>query len=91
MQTINVNNPPAILTLGQAGENAFRPVRIDWSAWQEAYPNGTFSIVIARPDGQAYPAVTGISETPYTWAPNATDTAVNGKDCSNCALTITAP
>ena len=69
---------PFQLHIGQAGENEFRSFSFDWSEWQTAYPYGTIDIVISRPDGQTYPSVTDIADTPYTWTPSSTDTAVAG-------------
>lgn len=76
--TIKIPCVPFTLHIGQAGENGFRPIDIDWSAWQTEYPNGTLSIIIARPDGETYPSVVGITESPYTYIPTGLDTEVAG-------------
>ena len=79
MYKIDVNNPPVALTIGQSGENQFRPVSIDWSSWKEDYPDGSVSIILSRPDGQCYPAVVNITESPYVWTPDNVDTGVSGR------------
>lgn len=76
--TIKIPCVPFTLHIGQAGESGFRPIAIDWSAWQTEYPNGTLSIIIARPDGETFPSVVGITDSPYTYTPTALDTEIAG-------------
>lgn len=75
---INVLNPPSEIRLGYVGENEFRPIQFDVSAWLQAYPQGTVSIVFSRPDGLLYPVVENCTESPAEWKPSAADLALQG-------------
>lgn len=76
---ININNPPVrIIPIGRMGENDFRALTIDVSVWLAEYPNGKISVIYRRPDGELYPVVVNATESPITWRPTATDTAVPG-------------
>lgn len=76
---INGNNPPLQpVSIGRMGENEFRAVEIDVSAWLAAWPEGRVSVVYRRPDGELYPVIVNATASPVTWKPTATDTAVPG-------------
>ena len=69
---------PREITIGRAGENAYRKLQFDISPWLEEYPSGTVSIVYKRPDGEIYPVVVGATASPVEWTPSSVDTAVSG-------------
>lgn len=75
---IHSDNLPARLTLGRAGENLYRELVIDWSEWLNAYPSGALTVVIKRPDGAIYPALTGAGASPAVWRLTDTDLGVPG-------------
>src|SRR5574344_603636 len=75
---INVLNPPFEIRLGYVGENEFRPIQFDVSAWLQAYPQGTVSIVFSRPDGLLYPVVENCTESPAEWKPSVADLSIQG-------------
>ena len=80
MAAIKVNeiSDRSLLVLGRVGENEFRPVTIDVSAWLTAYPSGEITAVFKRPDGQTYPVDITVSAGIVTWLPNSTDLSVDG-------------
>ena len=69
---------PREITIGRAGENAYRKLQFDISPWLEEYPSGTVSIVCKRPDGEIYPVVVGATASPVEWTPSSVDTAISG-------------
>ena len=69
---------PREITIGRAGENAYRKLQFDISPWLEEYPTGTVSIVYKRPDGEIYPVVVGATASPVEWTPSSVDTAISG-------------
>lgn len=76
---ININNPPLhVVEISRQGENEFREIVIDVSAWLAEYPDGKISVIYCRPDGELYPVIVNATESPITWRPTATDTAVSG-------------
>lgn len=76
---INGNNPPLQpVSIGRMGENDFRAVEIDVSAWLAAWPEGRVSVIYRRPDGELYPVIVNATASPITWRPTAADTAVSG-------------
>lgn len=76
---ININNPPLhVVEISRQGENEFRAIEIDVSAWLAEYPDGKISVIYCRPDGELYPVIVNATESPITWRPTATDTAVSG-------------
>lgn len=76
---ININNPPlGAVPIGRVGENDFREIAIDVSAWLAAWPEGRVSVIYRRPDGELYPVIVNATASPVTWKPTATDTAVAG-------------
>lgn len=76
---ININNPPLhAVEISRQGENEFREIVIDVSSWLSEYPDGKISVIYCRPDGELYPVIVNSTESPITWRPTATDTAVSG-------------
>lgn len=76
---ININNPPLhAVEISRQGENEFREIVIDISSWLAEYPDGKISVIYCRPDGELYPVIVNSTESPITWRPTATDTAVSG-------------
>lgn len=76
---ININNPPLhAVEISRQGENAFREIEIDVSAWLAEYPDGKISVIYCRPDGELYPVIVNATESPIVWRPTATDSAVSG-------------
>lgn len=76
---INIDNPPlGAVPIGRAGENDFRAIEIDVSTWLAVWPDGKISVIYRRPDGELYPVIVAASESPITWRPTETDTAVPG-------------
>ena len=77
---ININNPPVqAIPIGRCGENEFRAITIDVSAWIAVWPEGKVSVIYCRPDGELYPVIVNATESPIVWRPTATDTAAAGK------------
>lgn len=77
---IDINMPPmGAIPIGHRGENDFRAVTIDVSAWLELWPEGAVSVIYRRPDGEIYPVVVNAAASPVVWRPTATDTAVAGR------------
>lgn len=76
---ININNPPlGAVPIGRVGENDFREIAIDVSAWLAAWPEGKISVIYRRPDGELYPVIVNATASPVMWRPTATDTAAAG-------------
>lgn len=76
---ININNPPLhAVEISRQGENEFREIEIDVSAWLAEYPDGKISVIYCRPDGELYPVIVNATESSIAWRPTATDTAVAG-------------
>lgn len=76
---ININNPPLhAVEISRQGENEFREIDIDASAWLAEYPDGKISVIYYRPDGELYPVIVNATESPIVWRPTAADTAVAG-------------
>ena len=76
---ISVDRAPLLpVTIGRQGENEFRSVAVDVSAWLALWPGGTISLVYERPDGMLYPVTTNGTASPVVWRPTAADTAVAG-------------
>ena len=51
--TINICNPPiGYVEIGRMGENLYRELNIDVSAWLAELPSASVSVVFRRPDGQ---------------------------------------
>ena len=69
---------PARVSVGYVGENAFRSLQIDVSAWLTAYPSGIVSAVYQRPDGATYPVELSQSGTVVGWRPEARDLVAAG-------------
>ena len=69
---------PARVSVGYVGENAFRSLQIDVSAWLTAYPSGIVSAVYQRPDGETYPVELSQSGTVVGWCPEARDLIAAG-------------
>ena len=66
----DIEHLPGIFTLGYIGENEFRTIEIDMSAWLEKIPNGVASIVHIRPgesSGDAYLAITSFEDGILRW------------------------
>ena len=77
--TINVCNPPiGYVEVGRMGENLYRELNIDVSAWLAELPGASVSVVFRRPDGQVYPVIVNSSEQVIAWLPNSSDLAVPG-------------
>ena len=77
--TINICNPPiGYVEIGRMGENLYRELNIDVSAWLAELPGASVSVVFRRPDGQVYPVIVNSSEQVITWLPNSSDLAVPG-------------
>lgn len=86
--TININNPPVqAIPIGRCGENEFRAITIDVSAWLAVRPEGKVSVIYCRPDGELYPVIVNATESPIVWRPTATDTAVAGKGAIEVRIT----
>ena len=57
-----------IIPIGTAGENGYRAVAIDCSAWLETLPNGTLALIFENPNGDVYAVQnTSISDGVLTW------------------------
>ncbi|MEF2699891.1 MAG: hypothetical protein U0N08_01825 [Oscillospiraceae bacterium] len=85
---ININNPPLhAVEISRQGENAFREIVIDVSAWLAEYIDGKISVIYCRPDGELYPVIVNANESPIVWRPTATDTAVAGKGAIEVRIT----
>lgn len=85
---ININNPPLhAVEISRQGENEFREIVIDVSAWLAEYPDGKISVIYCRPDGELYPVIVNETESPIVWRPTATDTAVAGKGAIEVRIT----
>ena len=77
--TINICNPPiGYVEIGRMGENLYRELNIDVSAWLAELPGASVSVVFRRPDGQVYPVIVNSSEQVIAWLPNSSDLAVPG-------------
>lgn len=77
--TINICNPPiGYVEIGRMGENLYRELNINVSAWLSELPGASVSVVFRRPDGQVYPVIVNSSEQVITWLPNSSDLAVPG-------------
>lgn len=86
---ININNPPLhAVEISRQGENAFREIVIDVSAWLADYPDGKISVIYCRPDGELYPVIVNATESPIVWRPTATDTASAGKGAIEVRIQI---
>jgi hypothetical protein len=68
-----------IIEIGRCGENEYRRVTIDASAWLADYPGATLALAYRRPDGALrLPALTATGST-VTWLILDTDVAVAGQ------------
>ena len=86
---ININNPPLhAVAISRQGENEFRAIEIDVSAWLAEYPDGKISVIYCRPDGELYPVIVNAAESPIIWRPTATDTAAAGKGAIEVRIQI---
>lgn len=70
----DVNNLPALISLGRAGENAITEVVLDVSAWATLYPHANYAIVVERADGACYPVEITHSDGLITWLVTADET-----------------
>lgn len=71
-----IDHMPSVIELGHIGENAFRPIEIDMTAWLDTMPDGVSSILCIRPgetDDDAYIAVTVMNGNVLKWTPLASD------------------
>ena len=76
---INICNPPlGYVEIGRVGENKYRELCIDVSAWLAELPGSTVSVVFRRPDGQVYPVILRSTDPITVWRPNSADLAVPG-------------
>ena len=76
---INICNPPlGYVEIGRTGENKYRELGIDVSAWLAELPGSTVSVVFRRPDGQVYPVIVSSTDPITVWRPNSADLAVPG-------------
>lgn len=65
--------------IGRRGEHKYRKLEFDVSSLLEGtYPETALNAIYKRPDGTAYPVVTGYANGVLTWSPSATDTQFVG-------------
>ena len=66
------------IEIGVQGENKAREIKFDYSAWAEAYGDGSVMVTVDRA-GAAYEAANyEAADGICTWIPDSTDTAVDG-------------
>lgn len=71
---VTVNDVGTQLIIGRAGENRYRQIEIDVSAWLSEYPDGEIIAVFRRPDGVTYQIPITLSGSVAVWEPTSTDT-----------------
>lgn len=71
---ITVNDTGVQVVIGRAGENLFRTVQVDVSAWRSAYPDCKISAVFRRPDGVGYAVPLESLGNTVVWKPTEEDT-----------------
>lgn len=80
--TINVGQGECLsapLLIGYAGEDSVDAVDFDFSAWEEAYGEGTISLELMRASDTApYPAILTVDGTVARWTVSDVDTARSG-------------
>lgn len=71
-----IDSLPSMIEIGYTGEEKFRTVQIDMSAWMDLMPEGVPSIVHIRPGegpGDAYIATTTFADNILSWEITAND------------------
>lgn len=73
-----IENLPQTIQIGYSGENLYRPIQFDCTAWMNDFPNATISIVYKRPDGVVYPVAVNVDQNAAIWVPSNRDLEVVG-------------
>lgn len=77
--TIDVNNAPKVLFIGNETENDARAITFDLSAWVEEFGSGAAQVLIKRPgEAEAYSVLLTVEDGLAVWLPSSTDTAIAG-------------
>lgn len=71
---ITVNDTGVQVVIGRAGENVFRTIQVDVSAWLSDYPDCQITAVFRRPDGVGYAVPLERWGESVVWKPTETDT-----------------
>lgn len=67
------------IPIGRVGENNYREISVDCSAWLEDYPGGSLSLIFRRADGSVYlPMGVSIASGVLTWIPSDVDVNIVG-------------
>ena len=73
-----IEDTNSVLRIGEAGENKFRTITFDISAWTTVYPGGEILGVYRRPDRHTYPVpLRRIGNTAF-WTVTDSDLAAEG-------------
>lgn len=76
------------IPIGRVGENNYREISVDCSAWLEDYPGGSLSLIFRRADGSVYlPMGVSIASGVLTWIPSDVDVNIVGIGAAQIQLT----
>ena len=68
-----------VIQIGRVGENQFRSVAVDCTAWLTDFPDGSLALIYQASSGERYmPSNVTISSGVVTWTPEAVDTQTEG-------------
>lgn len=75
---VDIEKPPVEIPIGITGENDFRLIEFDVSAWRREYPEAGIAIIYQRPDGAIYPVSVAAEDSFAFWLVSDVDVAVAG-------------
>ena len=76
-----------VIQIGRVGENQFRAISVDCSAWLTDYPSGSLALIFKAPSGETYmPSNVTISAGVLTWVPETVDLQTEGVGAAQIEL-----